>query len=80
MSISNQNLVDKIQKMTKLIDNLVCQIATLNNEIITMKDDINKSKLLIEVKDCVRKANIHNIEFAKSDNPILENPAGQSNL
>jgi len=48
-------------------------ISLVKNEDYCSPEDINKSKLLIEVKDCVRKASIDDIEFAKSDNPILEN-------
>jgi Permuted papain-like amidase enzyme, YaeF/YiiX, C92 family len=35
--------------------------------------DISKSDLLIEVESCVKKASIKQVEFAKSENPIIEN-------
>ena len=76
-----------IKKNTKLKSNTSAQycskliasvysdagISLVNNQDYCSPEDINKSKLLIEVEDCVRKASISDIEFAKSYNPLLAN-------
>jgi len=63
------------QYCSKLIASVYADagITLVKNQDYCSPEDINQSKLLIEVKDCVRKASIDDIEFVKSDNPILEN-------
>lgn len=72
---SKKNATSSGQYCSRLVAQAYLQagITIVKNSDYCTPEDINKSESLIEVKECLKEATTQDIDFVKTDDPILEN-------
>ena len=75
MNKTKQNALSSTQFCSRLVAQVYFKagISLVNNVDYCTPEDINNSTLLYEVTNCLREANIDEIDFANTYNPINEN-------